>query len=122
MPVLSSTDMTTFRGLVEGLSFHDAYALVRDTATSDSEGGTTVIEATVEAGGCDLRAGLTRPDERAVADQTQATTPYVITLPYATSAVATDRLMVAGRTFEILGVLKDGFLGTDARAVCEERR
>lgn len=122
MPVLTASDMATFRGLVQDLSFHDSYALVRDTATSDDAGGTTVVEATVESGGCDLTAGLTRPDERDVAARTQAATPYVITLPYATAAVASDRLVVAGRTFEILGVLKDGFLGTDARAVCEERR
>lgn len=121
MPVLSSQDMLTFRALVEGLSFHDTYTLQRDTATSGGEGGSDTSEATQESGGCDLTAGLTRPDEREVAARVQATTPYVVTLPYASSARASDRLVIGGRTFEILGVLKDGFLGTDVRAVCEER-
>lgn len=120
MPVLSAADMTTFRGLVETLAFHDSYALKRDTSTSDSAGGTTTVEATVESGGCDVTAGLSRPDEREVAGRVQASAPYVITLPYATSATASDRLLVGGRTFEVIDVLKDGFLGTDARAVCQE--
>lgn len=120
MPVLSSQDMLTFRGLVETLAFHDTYALKRDTSTPDSAGGWTTVEATVESGGCDVRAGLSQPDEREVAGRVQAAAPYVITLPYATSATGSDRLLVAGRTFEIIDVLKDGFLGVDARAVCEE--
>lgn len=121
MPVLSSQDMAAFRALEQELAFHDAYALKRDTATGDNEGGSTAVEATVETGACDLAAGGQRPDERAVADRVQATAPYVVTLPYATVATASDRLVIGGRTLEIIDVLRDGFLGTSVRAVCEER-
>jgi head-tail adaptor len=120
MPVLSAADMATFRALTQDLAFHDTYALQRDTNTPDDAGGWTTVEATVESGPCDVAMGLSRPDERAVADRARAIAPYVITLPYATSATASDRILVAGRTFEIVDVLKDGFLGVDARAVCEE--
>lgn len=121
MPVLTSGDMATFRGLVETLAFHDTYTLQRDTNTPDDAGGWTAAEDVAESGPCDVTTGVARPDERAVAARVQATAVYVISLPYDTIATASDRILVAGRTFEIIDVLRDGFLGTDARAICEER-
>lgn len=121
--VLTADEVLEFRGLVESLAFHDTYALKQDTRTPDNEGGWTTVEATVESGACELTAGLSKPDERALAgDRITSTTPYVVSLPYATVADASDRLVIGGRTFEIIGVLKDGFLGMEARAVCEERQ
>lgn len=121
MPVLSSADMATFRALTEDLAYHDTYVLKHDVNTPDDAGGWTTVEQDDEGGPCDVTTGVARPDERAVAARVQATAVYVISLPYATNATASDRLLIAGRTFEIIDVLRDGFLGTDARAICEER-
>jgi hypothetical protein len=120
MPVLSSADMAEFRALDEELGMPDTYALIEDIATDDGEGGETTTESVIEAGPCDLTAGMRRPDEMAVASRVQATALYTITLPYATLAAPKHRLAIGGRTFEIIDVLRDGYFGVDARAVCQE--
>ncbi len=73
-------------------------------------------------GSCLLEAGNIRPEERDVASRRGFQAPYVIELPYATGAAPADRLRVNGaRTFEVVGVLRDGVWGLVARAICEER-
>jgi hypothetical protein len=100
----------------------DSYTVVRATSTSDSAGGASTTTSVVEAGTCVLTAGATRPDERAVADRAQSSAPYVIrNLPYNTVLRATDTVVIGGRTFEILGVLRAEAVNVAVTAVAEER-
>ena len=100
----------------------DAYTVVRTVNADDGEGGGTPTEGVVEAGSCNLTAGATRPEERAVADQAQSTAPYVLrNLPWNTILAASDTVQVAGRTFEVLGVLRTEAANVAVTAVVEER-
>jgi hypothetical protein len=100
----------------------DTYAVVRTLSTSDSAGGGTDTPGVVESGGCVLTAGATRPDERAIADRAQSSSPYVLrNLPWNTILTARDTVVVSGRTFEVLGVLRTGAVNVAVTAVCEER-
>jgi hypothetical protein len=76
----------------------------------------------VESGGCVLAAGVRMPEERALADQVRATTPYVLrNMPWNTSLIASDTVTVNGRTFEVIGVLRPEAVNVAVTAVCEER-
>lgn len=101
----------------------DAYQVVRGTTrVADDAGGWVETPAVVEAGTCVLTAGATRPDERAVADRAQSATPYVLrNLPWNTILAASDTVLVAGRTFEVLGVLRAEGVNVAVTAVLEER-
>lgn len=122
MSVLTSDDIAEFRALAEDLGFPDSYQLMATTKTTDGAGGTTGgTPAAIESGGCSLTMGLTRPEERAIADRAGYQSPYIIELPYDTQAKPRHQLKVNGsRTFQIAGVLKDGNWGITARAICQE--
>jgi hypothetical protein len=122
MPVLSAAEMLGFRALTEELAFADSYELIGTTSTADDAGGSSSVEGVIEAGPCSVTAGLAQPDERAAGDRLTSAAPYTIELPYATQATARHVLIADGRRFEIIDVLRDGYYGTNARAVCQEVR
>lgn len=101
----------------------DVYSLVRASGgTGDSSGTDDQTEATVEGGACVLIAGALRPTEQTIAEQAGSTTPYAVrNMPYLTIARATDVLVINGRRFEILGVLRTEAVNVAVTAVCEER-
>lgn len=100
----------------------DTYQVVRGVRTPDDAGGWNEEPGVVESGGCVLTAGATRPDERAIAERAQSSTPYVLrNLPHNTILAASDTVIVAGRTFEILGVLRTEATNVAVTAVAEER-
>lgn len=121
MGVISAATIAKLRTVTETVGFHDTYVLKHDVNTPDDAGGWTTVVQDAEGGACDVVTGIARPDERAMGGRIQATAVYTISLPYITHATASDRIVVGTRTFEIIDVLKDGFLGTEARAICEER-
>lgn len=101
----------------------DSYQIVRGVNTPDDAGGWTTVEGVVESGTCILTAGATRPDERVVADRAQSAAPYVLrNLPHSTILTASDTVVVGGRTFQVLGVLKAEAVNVAVTAVCEERQ
>lgn len=100
----------------------DAYDLLRTTTVDDGEGGGTDTEAVAESGYCILTAGATRPEEKSLADQRGATVPYVLRLlPWDSTITAADVVRIAGRRFEVLGVLKPNTMRAALTAICEER-
>lgn len=100
----------------------DTYSVVRVVRTPDDAGGWTETPGVVESGQCVLTAGATRPEEKAIADQAQSVTPYVLrNLPDDTSLTADDTVTIGGRTFQILGVLRAESVRVAVTAVAEER-
>lgn len=101
----------------------DAYQILRTVSTPDDGGGRTEVEAVVEAGGCVLTAGATRPEERAEAARVEATAPIVVrNMPHTTGLVASDTLLVNGtRRLEVLGILRAEAVNVAVTAICEER-
>jgi len=123
MAVLSPSDMAAFRALTEELEFADSYQLLGVTATTpDDAGGYEATTGVVEAGPCAVTAGMSQPDEAVVGSRIATTAPYTIELPYATQATGRHMILADGRTFQIIDVLRDGYFGTNARAICEEVR
>lgn len=100
----------------------DTYDVIRPARTPDDAGGWTETPGVVESGGCVLTAGATRPDERAIAERSQSASPYVIrNIRHDTILKASDTVKIAGRTFEILGVLRAEGANVAVTAVAEER-
>lgn len=123
MVVLSAAEMAGFRALTVELAFADTYELIGVTGTTpDDGGGYTETTGVVESGTCSVVAGLSQPDERVMGDRLTNSAPYTIELPYTTQANGSHTIQSGGRTFAIIDVLRDGYYGTSARAVCEERR
>lgn len=119
--VLTTSEIEEFRGLVEELAMPDTYAIVRDTATVDTGGGSTTAEGTVGAGDCRVRA-LNGSAERAVAERLEWTMAYAVDLPYSASLTPSDRLLVNGaRTFEVGGIVDIGAWSMVRTAVCQEQ-
>lgn len=100
----------------------DTYDIRRAVATSDGAGGSTEVVSTVESGGCLLTAGARQPTEQAIVDQAGSTVPYIVrNIRHDTVLTAKDELLIAGRTFLVLGVLKNEAARVGVTAVCEER-
>lgn len=100
----------------------DAYTVMRPQYADDGAGGHDPTYGQVEAGLCLLTAGATRPDERVIADRAGSQAPYVLrNLPHDTALAASDRVVIGGRTFEVLGVLRAEAANVAVTAVCEER-
>lgn len=100
----------------------DTYEVRRTRVVDDGEGGETPTTTTVESGGCVLTAGAIRPDERAIADAAGSTVPYTVrNLPHNTILTAEDELLINGRTFQVLGVLRAEATNVAVTAVCQER-
>jgi len=100
----------------------DPYEVLRTVATPDGQGGSTEVESVVEAGGCLLTAGGTRPEEVAFAERAGAQAPFVArNMPHQSGVTARDVLRIAGRRFEVVGVLRTGATSVTVTAICEER-
>jgi hypothetical protein len=85
----------------------DRYEVLRTVATSDGQGGSTTVESVVEAGGCILTAGNLRPEELTIAARSEAQAPYVArNMPHQSGVTARDVVRIAGRRFEVAGVLR----------------
>lgn len=100
----------------------DAYEVLAVAATGDEAGGWTEAESVVEAGTCILVAGNLRPEERVIAERQGAVAPYALrALPWDTTLTERRIVRVAGRRFEVLGVLRAEAANAAATAICEER-
>jgi hypothetical protein len=101
----------------------DTCQVVRgQSLTPDGAGGYTETPNVVGTHGCVLTAGATRPSEAAEAERLGATVPYFVrNLPFDATILATDELVIGGRTFRVLGVLRAEAVNVAQTAVCEER-
>lgn len=101
----------------------DAYSVVRQVLASDGAGGETGTPTTEESGYCILTAGARLPTELAIASEAGATVPYVArNLKFDTVVQARDTLVIGGRNFLVLGVLRNEQTRVAVSAVCEERQ
>jgi len=101
------------------LAMPDSCAIQRVTRTKDGAGGSTTATAIMATVPCRLRpAG--GGDERTIADALQWVVAYTVSLPWGTDLRPADTLLIAGRTFQIGGVLRGGAYSKDYRAVCKE--
>ena len=120
--VLTAAEMAELRDIHQDLGMPDSYAIKRPGApVSDGQGGSTRPLVTVESGVCLLKTGATQPDERLVAERMGWASPYTVQLPFDSTLTPADTLDVNGRTLNVGGVLRGGYLATAVRAVCEER-
>jgi hypothetical protein len=118
--VLSSTDISEFRGLVADLAFPDNFTVERDTDVPDGAGGRTTTTATVASGDCRLRAGGLQGSERAVADRLGWQLAYAVDLHPDVAVLPSDRLVVNGRDLEIGAVIDIGAWAMVKTVVCRE--
>ncbi len=94
-------------------AFHpDAYSLIRRVETQDAEGGTTVVDSTVESGRCRLTVSQQMGGERtsggiAVMSESRLTAE----LPIESLVTESDTLQINGRTFSISDVNRGGGFG-----------
>lgn len=103
--MLSDGEMAAMRAtLIE--SFPDTCDVIRAALVRDDQGGATATYAPVESGvPCRVApAGLT-PDEREMAARLGGAVTWTLTVPVDTDISAADRVDVAGRVFEVAGVL-----------------
>lgn len=100
----------------------DTYEVIEYTNVADDAGGWVPSGAVVESGGCVLVAGNLRPDERVFADRAEAVIPYALrNMPYNSAIQPEHDVMVGGRTFKVLGVLRNEAANAAVTAICEER-
>ena len=122
--VLTAADVDELRALVEDLAMPDVFRLVRDTRTYDDAGGSTVVTTTVASGPCRLRtsgvAGSGSAIERQIADQRGWVGFYVVDLHPDVTVLASDRLVINGRTFEVGGVVAGGVWSMTTTVVVQE--
>ena len=83
----------------------DTAAIVRDTLASDGQGGYTVTTAgTIATVSCRVASMGSSSWERQFADRIGTSANYILTMPHGTDVTAKDRIVVSGRTFEVVGL------------------
>lgn len=108
-----------------GATFTDSVIISRKTAVqSDGTGGRKATSGTgwttvVTVLGLLTTTRLT-PRERDVASQIKAPVPYSVFLPVGTDLRSQDRLVIAGRTFEVQGVAVAESIALAMKAYCSE--
>ena len=94
-------------------AFHaDTYRLLSVTRVSDGRGGTTTVEAAVEAGRCGLTLTRAQGRESLSGDVVQSIYRAAAEMPKATMAEADDVLEVNGRRYQIIAITHPGKHGT----------
>lgn len=99
MPLLSTAEIAAMRSEQSG-SMPDTVVIHRYTSASDGMGGNAETWAAV--GTVTGRVGVSGGgDENITAERLTATDRWVITVPTGSTVYERDRLVVAGRTFEV---------------------
>jgi head-tail adaptor len=91
----------------------------RPTLTIDALGGQSTVWTTVATTVCRVTADRARAAERVEADRDTARDRANIDLPLSVDVRAVDRVTVAGRTFDVLGVSAGTFDVTRRCSVVE---
>lgn len=104
------------------LAFADSYRLQAEQIVSTDTRGNRVKDwVVVEAGTCRLRSLNRQTGETIIADKIGWTNPMAVDLPWASMAAPEHRIVIDGRTFHIGVVNREGGLGMNPTALCEER-
>lgn len=109
----------TLRGVAE--QFLPESAQVQrptDTATGD---GTSQSWSTIATVAARLSPAGNTAQEQVIAQQIQAGSAWRITLPHGTDVTARDRIVIAGRTFHVAGVLGPKSYQAALIVIAEER-
>ena len=83
----------------------DSAQILRATATSDGAGGQTLAWNAVATVKAMLAPAQYKPEERLVADRVTVVQQWVLSVPVSTDIQAADRVLVAGRQYEVVAVL-----------------
>lgn len=103
---LSTSDLTGIQTTVVSL-FPSSCSILRDTQTSDGQGGFTDSWGTIAAGvSCELRAYSSRRGgmEEIMADRPVAMQTWMLYLPAYQDITEKDRVVFGARTFEVASV------------------
>ncbi len=100
------------RPVLAGAFHADTYQLVSVTRVSDGRGGTTTVEAAVEAGRCGLTLSGAQGRESLSGDVVQSVYRAAAEMPVGTLAEADDVLDVNGRRYQIIAITHPGSHGT----------
>lgn len=101
--MLTATEITEMQSTVN-LSLPDSATISRVTLTTTSLGGSSEVWATVATVACRVSPTTVSSVERETASVEMAVSPWTITLPANTDIRVTDRVVSAGRTFEVVAV------------------
>ncbi len=100
------------RPILAGAFHPDTYQLLSVTRVSDGRGGTTPVEAQVEAGRCGLSLSGAQGRESLSGDVVESVYRATAELPATTLAEADDVLQVNGRRYQIIAITHPGEHGT----------
>ncbi len=100
------------RPKLAGALHADTYRLLSVTRVSDGRGGTTTVEAAVEAGRCGLTLSGAQGRESLSGDVVQSVYRATAEMPHDTLAEADDVLEVNGRRYQIIAITHPGEHGT----------
>jgi head-tail adaptor len=114
--MLTASDLAFMRSFQTAL-MDDSIAVQRATLTADGYGGRDESWATVETVAGRLARVNERATEAATGGQVTSVTRWFATMPMGTTVNAGDRLLIKGRTWEILTVNNDEMWRTAVR--CE---
>lgn len=100
--------------------FTDTCTIQSDTEASDNAGGMAVTSASGASSPCLLRP-LSGGAEQVVAERLGWSEAYAIDLPVAVAVSTDQRLVIAGRTFEIGSIAHGGAMSLIQTVIAQER-
>jgi len=109
------------RPLLAGAFHADTYQVVRDVATADGYGGSTIVSSTLESGRCSLNVSQRMGGEGISAGQVLPLSLYTAELPITSIVAESDRLTINGRPFSVTDVKRGGLTDLFTVVELEER-
>lgn len=100
--MLTDAELAAMRAQAEE-ALPDSAVILRKTRVSDGGGGGSLSWAA--AGTYDARFGPTTGSETTVAGQLVGQLDGMVTLPTTADVTATDRVQIAGKTYEVMAVV-----------------
>lgn len=116
--MLPSSEIAAMQAVQE-LAMPESAQIQQKTATNTATGISEVWEAHGEPVSCRIGALGGTPQEKVIADRLGDHVGYVLTLPAGTVITIANRLIISGRTFEVVGFIEKSYQ-TTLRAVCIE--
>ncbi len=116
--MLSAVELTAARA-TQALTMTNTATIQRPTHASDGMGGTRTTWATVGTTACRTTAAGAQ-DSQLVAGQLRERASWRVTAPALTDIRTTDRLVIDGRTLEVVGVSAPATYETARVCICAE--
>lgn len=99
--MISAAEMATLRG-AEATSFNATATVYRKASVADTSGGSTDSYGAVATYPCSFGAYPVRPREVEAAERIRLIAHWSFVFPSSATVLATDRLTVGTRTFEVV--------------------